>query len=46
MREKIREHIVATLVGVEVDLEMRPCSPSAKGHPFVSIPDDVLREMD
>ena len=34
------------LAGVVVGLGMRPRSTSAKGHPFVSILDDVLIEMD
>ena len=46
MRKKIQEHIAATLGGVEVGLGTSQPSSSAGVHSFVSIPDDVLREME
>ena len=46
MRDKIQEHIVAALGGVEVILGTSQPSSSTGGHPFVSIPDDVLRDME
>ena len=46
MREKIQEHIVAALGGVEVGLGTNQPSSSAGVHSFVSILDDMLREME
>ena len=46
MREKIQEHIVVALGGVEIGLETSQPSSSAGVRSFVSIPDDVLREME
>ena len=46
MREKIEEHIEATLGGVKVGLRTSQPSSSAGVHSFVSIPDDMLRDMD
>ena len=46
MSEKIQEHIATTLGGVEVGLGTSQPSSSAGVHSFVSIPDDVLREME
>jgi hypothetical protein len=45
-RENIREHIEVALTGVAVGLGKRPRSYSAEDHPFVSIPNVVLRQMD
>ena len=45
MREKIQEHI-ASLGGVEVGLGTSQPSSSAGGRSFVSIPNDVLRDME
>ena len=46
MRERIQEHIVVTLGGVEVSLGTSQPSSSAGVHSIVSIPDDLLREME
>jgi len=45
-REKIQEHIAVALGGAEVGLGTSQPSSSAGFHSFVSIPDDVLREME
>ena len=46
MREKIQEHIAVSLGGVEVGLGTSQPSSSVGVSSFVSIPDDVLREME
>ena len=46
MRDKIQEHIATALRGVEVGLGTSQRSSSAGVCSFVSIPDDVLREME
>ena len=46
MRENIQQHIAAALGGVEVSLGTSQPSISAEVHSFVSISDDVLRDME
>lgn len=46
MRDKIQEHIAAALGGVEVGLGTSQPSSSVGEHSFVSVPDEVLREME
>ena len=46
MREKIQEHIAAALGGVEVGLGTSQPLSSARVRSFVSITDEVLREME
>ena len=46
MRDKIQENIAAALGGVEVSLGTSQPSSSVGGRSFVSITDDVLREME
>ena len=46
MRENIQEYIVAALGGVEFGLGTSQPSSSVGVRSFVSIPDDLLREME